>query len=119
MGQEFLPFLRKEFQVRGVKYMRAYVAFRVKFKFLCRTKSLSPIRFFMVTRRYMPCETFQAAVGDEGSLPMSADPDPIKILTTDAEVAGWNSDGLPNDQVHICARFQTNLVACGKLYPKH
>lgn len=30
---------------------------------------------------------------------MSADPDPIKILTTDAEVAGWNSDGLPNDQV--------------------
>lgn len=43
----------------------------------------------------------QAAVGEEGSLPMSADPDPIKILTTDAEVAGWNSDGLPNDQVYI------------------
>lgn len=37
--------------------------------------------------------------GEEGSLPMSADPDPIKILTTDAEVAVWNSDGLPNDQV--------------------
>ncbi|CBJ30911.1 Dynein heavy chain family dynein heavy chain [Ectocarpus siliculosus] len=54
MGQEFLPFLQKE---------------------------------------------FQAAVGEEGSLPMSADPDPIKTLTTDAEVAGWNSDGLPNDQV--------------------
>eukprot|EP00903_Cladosiphon_okamuranus_P015249 g14093.t1 len=53
MGQEFLPFLQKE---------------------------------------------FQAAVGEGGSLPMSADPDPIKILTTDAEVAGWNSDGLPNDQ---------------------
>lgn len=32
---------------------------------------------------------------------MSADPDPIKTLTTDAEVAGWNSDGLPNDQVHV------------------
>lgn len=36
---------------------------------------------------------------EEGSLPMSADPDPIKILTSDAEVAVWNSDGLPNDQV--------------------
>lgn len=36
---------------------------------------------------------------------MSADPDPINILTTDAEVAGWNSDGLPNDQVQAhCAR---------------
>lgn len=45
----------------------------------------------------------QAAVGEEGSLPMSADPDPIKILTTDAEVAGWNSDGLPNDQVRVHA----------------
>ncbi|CAB1113053.1 unnamed protein product [Ectocarpus sp. CCAP 1310/34] len=42
---------------------------------------------------------FQATVGEEGSLPMSVDPDPIKTLTTDAEVAGWNSDGLPNDQV--------------------
>lgn len=30
---------------------------------------------------------------------MSADPDPVKVLTSDAEVAGWNSDGLPNDQV--------------------
>lgn len=37
---------------------------------------------------------------------MSADPDPIKILTTDAEVAGWNSDGLPNDQVS-CPNTQT------------
>lgn len=52
-------------------------------------------------------QRFQAAVGDEGSLPMSADPDPIKILTTDAEVAGWNSDGLPNDQVHIVRVFGT------------
>lgn len=43
----------------------------------------------------------QAAVGEGGSLPMSPDPDPIKILTTDAEVAGWNSDGLPNDQVYL------------------
>lgn len=40
---------------------------------------------------------------EEGSLPMSADPDPIKILTSDAEVAVWNSDGLPNDQVLQCS----------------
>lgn len=32
---------------------------------------------------------------------MSADPDPIKILTSDAEVAGWNSEGLPNDQARV------------------
>lgn len=30
---------------------------------------------------------------------MSADPDPVKVLTTDAEVASWNTDGLPSDQV--------------------
>lgn len=39
---------------------------------------------------------------------MSADPDPIKILTTDAEVAGWNTDGLPNDQVIM--RVEANLL---------
>lgn len=56
----------------------------------------------------------QAAVGEEGSLPMSADPDPIKILTTDAEVAGWNSDGLPNDQVSCPKHSNTSyaVIAC-------
>lgn len=38
---------------------------------------------------------------------MSADPDPINILTTDAEVAGWNTDGLPNDQVGVSVKVQT------------
>lgn len=48
----------------------------------------------------------QAAVGEDGALPMSADPDPINILTTDAEVAGWNTDGLPNDQVCMLMKVQ-------------
>lgn len=47
---------------------------------------------------------------------MSADPDPIKILTTDAEVAGWNSDGLPNDQVHI-VRVWNQMMQLHELYP--
>lgn len=53
----------------------------------------------------------QAAVGEGGALPMSADPDPIKILTTDAEVAGWNTDGLPNDQVCFACYSQHARVA--------
>lgn len=49
---------------------------------------------------------------------MSADPDPIKILTTDAEVAGWNSEGLPNDQVnslifHTLAGETLTISECG------
>eukprot|EP00904_Undaria_pinnatifida_P003126 jgi/Undpi1/12814/HiC_scaffold_7.g02481.m1 len=62
-----------------------------------------PFRDHLMGQEFLPFlqKELQAAVGEEGSLPMSADPDPIKILTTDAEVAGWNSDGLPNDQVSI------------------
>lgn len=56
---------------------------------------------FSVLVVYVCDDHLQAAVGEGGSLPMSPDPDPIKILTTDAEVAGWNSDGLPNDQVRF------------------
>lgn len=63
----------------------------------------------------------QAAVGEEGALPMSADPDPIKILTTEAEVAGWNSEGLPNDQVlsrKLCDLPETT-VASSNSCPEH
>ncbi len=59
----------------------------------------------------------QAAVGEGGSLPMSPDPDPIKILTTDAEVAGWNSDGLPNDQVRLAVVLRP--TSCTRInYPR-
>ena len=50
---------------------------------------------------------------------MSADPDPIKILTTDAEVAGWNSDGLPNDQVQIARVFETVGLTLLETRTKH
>lgn len=42
---------------------------------------------------------FRKAVGEEGIMPMSEDPDPLKILTSPAEVAQWNADTLPADAV--------------------
>lgn len=41
---------------------------------------------------------FQAG-GDNAEVPMSLQYDPMVILTTDAEVAVWNQDGLPADPV--------------------
>jgi len=46
-------------------------------------------------------------------IPMSAAADPLKILTNDAEIAQWSSDGLPTDRVSVengtivtnCARW--------------
>jgi dynein heavy chain len=35
----------------------------------------------------------------ENKIPMSDTVDPLKILTDDAEMAGWNSEGLPSDRV--------------------
>lgn len=76
-----------------------------------------PKRFaFSLVIVYVCNNQHQAAVGEGVSLPMSPDPDPIKILTTDAEVAGWNSDGLPNDQVRLCAprpsSYPRNTAVC-------
>ncbi len=42
---------------------------------------------------------FRKAVGEEGIPPISETADPTKILTTDAEVAVWNSQALPADPV--------------------
>jgi dynein heavy chain len=49
-----------------------------------------------------------AAQGDDGeetksnsAIPTSSPPDPIKSLTTEAEMARWNSQGLPSDQVSM------------------
>jgi hypothetical protein len=49
----------------------------------------------------------QAAVGEGGQLPMSTECDPIKILTTDAQIAEWNTDGLPADQVRAITTRRT------------
>jgi len=42
---------------------------------------------------------FKSAVGEEGIPPISEAADPSKILTNDAQVATWNSQGLPSDPV--------------------
>jgi len=42
----------------------------------------------------------QSAAGGE-SIPMSATANPVKILTTEAEVAEWNSHKLPDDSVSV------------------
>jgi dynein heavy chain len=34
-------------------------------------------------------------------VPMSAKPNPLAILTNEAQIAGWNSEGLPDDKVSI------------------
>ncbi|CAM9266952.1 unnamed protein product [Chrysoparadoxa australica] len=60
-----------------------------------------PFRDQLMINDFLPFlrKEFGAAVGEGGALPMSDDPDPIRILTTSAEIAGWNTDGLPSDQV--------------------
>lgn len=35
----------------------------------------------------------------ENNVPMSADPNPLNILSDEATVAGWNNHGLPPDRV--------------------
>ncbi|TPX33478.1 hypothetical protein SmJEL517_g03633 [Synchytrium microbalum] len=35
------------------------------------------------------------------NIPLSADVDPLSILTTSAEIAKWNNEGLPNDRVSL------------------
>ena len=42
---------------------------------------------------------FNIACGEGNPIPMSANANPLKILTTDAEVAQWNADSLPADIV--------------------
>jgi len=37
----------------------------------------------------------------EAKVPMSADPNPVKILTAESVIALWNKQLLPTDQVSI------------------
>ena len=34
-------------------------------------------------------------------MPMSAIPDPMRLLTNESTIAAWNSQGLPDDKVSI------------------
>ncbi|GMH84222.1 hypothetical protein TrST_g13493, partial [Triparma strigata] len=60
-----------------------------------------PFRVKLMEEQFVPFlqAGFKAAAGEDGQVPMSATADPLKILTTPAEVAGWNADGLPADIV--------------------
>ena len=42
---------------------------------------------------------FEQVCGEDGVMPMSQNANPLKILTTNAEVAQWNADSLPADFV--------------------
>ena len=46
-------------------------------------------------------KNFEAVVGEDGVIPISAEPLPLKILTSSAQQAQWGSEGLPSDQVSL------------------
>lgn len=60
-----------------------------------------PFRTHLMNNVFKPflLTGFAEAVGENGTPPMSSDADPLKILTSPAEVAGWNADSLPSDNV--------------------
>lgn len=62
-----------------------------------------PFRVKLMDESFYPFlqKEFQAAAGEDGVVPMSAGSNPLKILTTPAQVAGWNADGLPADVVSM------------------
>jgi dynein heavy chain len=57
-----------------------------------------PFRDKLMNETFMPFLQNQFN-GYEGIIPISEMCEPLKILTTGADVAQWNSDGLPADQV--------------------
>lgn len=44
-------------------------------------------------------ENFQKFLGEGAAIPLSVPSDPLRILTSAAQIAGWRADGLPADQV--------------------
>ena len=52
----------------------------------------------MITQQWVP---FLETAANGERIPMSADPNPLTILTTEAETAQWNHDGLPDDRVSL------------------
>ena len=57
----------------------------------------------LMTQTFTPFlqESFQKAAGPDAPIPLSAAPDPIRILTNTATVASWGAEGLPADQVSV------------------
>jgi len=60
-----------------------------------------PFRMKLMNDTFKPylVKEFQKAVGEDGKMPMSQETNPLKILTTSAEIAQWNADSLPADVV--------------------
>ena len=62
-----------------------------------------PFRDKLMSTVFTPylIKKFEETVGEGGPIPISADPDPLKILTSTAERAQWGGEGLPADQVSL------------------
>lgn len=60
-----------------------------------------PFRMKLMIDTFKPFldREFKKAAGEEGKMPMSEETNPLKILTTSAEIAQWNADSLPADVV--------------------
>lgn len=60
-----------------------------------------PFRSYLMDEVFKPFLTteFGKICEEENQIPLSSDPNPLKILTSDAEVAQWNADYLPADIV--------------------
>jgi dynein heavy chain len=52
------------------------------------------------TRKYREaCVSQYVSFLRKKNVPLSPDPDPLKVLASDAHIASWNSQGLPSDRV--------------------
>lgn len=97
----------KELLVGDVLLAAAFISYAGPF-----TK---PYRDELMYQHFLPFlkKEFHAAVGENGTFPMSCDCNPIKILTSDAQIAAWNTDGLPADQVqknaHIYSVYASRM----------
>lgn len=64
-------------------------------------------RDMLMSEIFVPFLTdkLKKAVGEEGTIPLSPSADPIRILTTGADVAKWQADGLPAGPFITLNRF--------------
>ena len=62
-----------------------------------------PFRIHLMENVFKPYLTkaFLRAAGERDSIPMSADINPLKVLVSQADIAGWNADALPADIVSL------------------
>lgn len=52
----------------------------------------------LMGKTFLPYLKGELAIA-KGGVPMSDSTDPLKVLTTDAQIAGWNTELLPSDRV--------------------